>query len=96
MVKYKNTSMYKNTPITDNYLGLYEPVFEPNLEIYNTITLSSKYDKRPDLLAYELYGQSELWWIFVLYNRDIITDPIFDFVSGLEIKIPKNIADIGF
>lgn len=94
--KYKNTSMYRNTPIKKNYLDIYEPAINLDLENYDIMTLSSRYNKRPDLLAYDLYGQSELWWIFVLYNRDLITDPLYDFKTGIEIKIPKNISDVGF
>ena len=94
--KYKNTSVYSNTRINKYFLDLYEPPMTPDLENYKTITLDSKYNYRPDLLAYDLYGQSELWWIFTFYNRDTIKNPIYDFKSGTQIKIPKNISDIGF
>lgn len=93
---YKNSSVYKNTRINNYFLDLYEPPITPNLENYNTIILESKYNYRPDLLAYDLYGQSELWWVFTLYNRDLIKNPIYDFKSGVEIKIPKSISDIGY
>jgi len=85
--KYKNTSVYKNTKLRNYYLDIFEPPIVSNLE---------KYNHRPDLLAYDLYGQSELWWIFTFYNRDTIKNPIYDFKSGTQIKIPKNITDIGF
>ena len=94
--KYKNNSVYKNTKLRKYYLDIFEPPIITNLENYNTITLESRYNYRPDLLAYDLYGQSELWWIFTFYNRDTIKNPIYDFKSGTQIKIPKNISDIGF
>jgi len=94
--KYKNSSVYRNTRINKYFLDLYEPPIIPDLENYKTITLDSKYNYRPDLLAYDLYGQSELWWVFALYNRDLIKNPIYDFKSGIQIKIPKNISDIGY
>lgn len=94
-VKYKNTSSYKNTKINENYLDLYNPPLIPNFESVKEITISPRYHRRPDLLAYDLYGESSIWWIFTLYNRDIIRDPLFDFVSGITIVVPKSISDVG-
>jgi hypothetical protein len=47
------------------------------------------YDERPDLLAYELYGSTRLWWVFTLRNPDLLKDPIRDFKSGLTIFLPS-------
>jgi hypothetical protein len=52
-------------------------------------TLTKTYENRPDLLAYELYNSSNLWWIFAARNPTIIKDPIFDFVAGTPIYLPK-------
>jgi hypothetical protein len=41
-------------------------------------------------LAFDLYGTSKLWWVFSQRNLDIIQDPIFDFVPGTQIFIPKR------
>lgn len=94
-IKYKNTSLYKNTKITENYLDLYNPAIIPNFDNTRTFTITPKYNKRPDLLAYDLYGDSSLWWIFVIYNMDTIRDPLFDFVNGISINVPNSISDIG-
>jgi hypothetical protein len=53
-------------------------------------TIESQYNNRPDLLAFDLYGDAKLWWVFTQRNMDIIKDPIYDFVAGIEIKIPKK------
>ena len=45
---------------------------------------------RPDLLAYDLYGDVSLWWTFSVRNPNIIQDPVFDFVPGVEIFIPTK------
>ena len=45
---------------------------------------------RPDLLAYDLYGEVNLWWVFAQRNMDTLQDPIFDFVPGVQIYIPKK------
>ena len=53
-------------------------------------TIEPQYKFRPDLLAYDLYGSSELWWVFTQRNLDTLQDPIFDFVPGTKIYLPKN------
>jgi hypothetical protein len=44
---------------------------------------------RPDLLANDLYQNSELWWVFAVRNPDVIKDPVYDFVPGQQIYIPQ-------
>jgi hypothetical protein len=51
--------------------------------------VASKYENRPDLLAYDLYGDSRLWWVFAVRNPSVIKDSIYDLVSGVSIYIPK-------
>jgi hypothetical protein len=53
-------------------------------------TIQPQYTYRPDLLAFDLYGDPNLWWVFTQRNMDVIQDPIFDFVPGTKIYIPKN------
>jgi len=48
------------------------------------------YQYRPDLLAHDLYGDSKLWWVFSVRNPNTIQDPVFDFVAGSTIFIPKK------
>lgn len=53
-------------------------------------TLPEVYQYRPDLLAYDLYGDSRLWWVFAARNPNRLSkDPYFDFVTGLEFYVPK-------
>lgn len=90
MTTYTNTSPWYNTSITDNYLGVFSirPVSaEPDDFMY---TIESQYEHRPDLLAYDLYGEAQLWWVFIQRNLDVMQDPIFDFTAGTKIYIPKN------
>lgn len=88
---YSNTSPYANTPvINDSYLDFLSirPVpLESDDFLY---TIESQYTYRPDLLAYDLYGDAALWWVFTQRNMDVIQDPIFDFVPGVQIYIPKG------
>lgn len=50
------------------------------------ITISSKYVKRPDLVAYDLYGRPDLMW-FVLQYNDILN--INEFVLNKQITLPS-------
>lgn len=90
MAKYSQTSPWFTTKTTQNYLDVLSirPVSsEPDDFLY---TIESQYANRPDLLAHDLYGDSNLWWVFTQRNLDIIQDPIFDFVPGVQIRIPKK------
>ena len=40
--------------------------------------------------ANELYDNPKLLWVFSVYNRDIIVDPLFDFTEGKIIRVPTK------
>jgi hypothetical protein len=52
-------------------------------------SITSLYMHRPDLLAYDIYGDSQLWWTFAVRNKDVLRDPVYDFVPGQIIFLPK-------
>lgn len=90
MATYNNTSPWANTPVVQNYLSLLRirPVSaEPDDPLY---TIEPQYTYRPDLLAYDLYGSHKLWWVFTQRNLDILQDPVFDFIPGTQIYLPKK------
>ena len=95
MIDYKKTSVYAKTKSNKKFLEYYVPPININYENTKEITLTAKHNMRPDVLANELYGDSELWWVFVLFNRNKILDPIFDFKTGLTIRVPINTSSIG-
>lgn len=94
-VSYSSSSNYRNTKLGKKYLDLYTPAISINYENTYELTLVSKYEHRPDLLALDLYQDSRLWWVFTLYNRNKILDPIYDFVPGLTIRVPNDTGSIG-
>jgi Base plate wedge protein 53 len=53
-------------------------------------TINSIYQYRPDILAYDLYGDTALWWVFRARNPNTLDDPVFDFQAGVTIYIPKK------
>lgn len=97
VVKYKTNSNYSQTPSTTRYLSLYNPrITQENLsQETKKVFIENKYNRRPDLLAFDLFGDSRLWWVIVHYNRDKLKDPINDLVPGLEIVVPKKYSTTG-
>ena len=91
MATYSNTSPYFSTRVVNGeYLGKFEirPVPAENDDILYTI--EPQYTYRPDLLAYDLYNNQNLWWVFAQRNMDVLKDPVYDFVPGTEIYLPKQ------
>jgi len=52
--------------------------------------IEPQYENRPDLLAYDLYQDSKLWWVFIQRNMNVLGDPIYDFVAGTKIYLPQG------
>lgn len=90
-VSYRGASPYKNTPLFDNrFLDVMVPREIPRTADDILFTITKTYEYRPDKLAYDLYGDSNLWWVFSMRNKNSITDPIWDFKVGNSIYLPKK------
>jgi len=89
MTVYKNTSPYYSTQNNNGYLDIltYRSIPAEKDDILFTVT--KNYEYRPDLLAYDLYGNVDLWWVFAVRNPSVVTDPIYSMRSGLKIYLPK-------
>lgn len=88
---YPPTSPYYLTDIVNRqYLDIMinRPIFSDPTDMYWEIT--PVYNLRPDLLASDLYNDSRLWWVFAQRNPNTLKDPLFDFVQGVKIYIPKQ------
>ncbi len=92
MPTFRSDSMYRKTPIVGNqYLDVLVPdITDTSKFNTRTITLESKYESRPDKLAYDLYGNAKLWWVFDHFNQDTLQDPIIDLVSGMDLVVPTK------
>jgi hypothetical protein len=51
--------------------------------------ITQTYNLRPDMLAYDLYNNSKLWWVFSSRNTNRLKDPFFDFTTGTCIYLPE-------
>ena len=89
MATYNNNSPYYTTDESFGYLDVINFRDIPNQIDDILFQVTKTYEYRPDLLAFDLYGNSELWWVFSVRNKDIIKDPVYDMTSGTKIYLPK-------
>lgn len=90
MATYRKTSPYFTTKINKVYLELLNirPIAQDKDDA--DYVIENQYKHRPDLLAFDIYGDAKLWWVFILRNRSILKDPVYDFEPGTKIKLPKK------
>lgn len=89
MANYSSTSPYFLTPYTQFYLDnmVDRPIPRESDDVY--FKINQTYQYRPDLLAFDLYQQPGLWWVFYQRNPNTLTAPPWDFVIGKNIYLPK-------
>ena len=90
MADYSRRSPYFQTSQTKGYLDVAEFVDIPSFSDDALWAITPQYKHRPDLLAYDLYKDTNLWWVFSVRNKDIIRDPIYDMIPGQQIYIPQT------
>jgi alpha-L-fucosidase len=95
---YSKTSPYYTTNSFGNFLDIlsYRTIRKLPSDVAYQIDRIYKY--RPDLLAFDLYGDAALWWVFAARNPNVLKDPLFDFVPGTIIYIPLKenlVIDLG-
>ena len=91
MAEYAKTSPYFKTNISPSGdLGIFQIRPIPTSDDDVLYTIENQYIHRPDLLAFDLYGSSKLWWVFAQRNMDILKDPIYDFEAGISIYLPNE------
>jgi hypothetical protein len=87
---YAKTSPYLGTgtwgPFLDVWAGKTIPA-DPSDALYQ---IDPPYNLRPDLLAYDLYQDSNLWWVFAVRNPNTLIDPVFGFTAPTVIYIPTK------
>jgi len=81
---YYNTSIV-NSKFLDVMINRGIPM-QPS-DVYWKIT--PVYQYRPDMLAYDLYTDSRLWWVFAQRNPNTLADPYGDFITDTGIYLPK-------
>lgn len=90
MAKYSASSPWYSTTQNRINLEIWQPRPIPAFVDDYQYEIQPQYNYRPDLLAFDLYGNPRLWWVFTQRNVDILFDPIYDFRAGTIIKLPKK------
>ena len=87
---YGPTSPYYTTGYSQFFLDVMvnRPIPKAADDILFTINTTFQY--RPDLLAYDLYGDAGLWWVFYQRNPNTLTAPPMDFEAGAVSYLPKQ------
>jgi hypothetical protein len=89
-VTYNKTSPYARTNTYSFFLDIAEIPELPMDPSDVQYQIDAIYKNRPDLLAFDLYGNVSLWWVFSIRNPNVLQDPVFDFLPGAIIYIPKK------
>lgn len=89
MTVYSKTSPYSKTSFVNGYLDVIAFRDIPSETDDVLFEVTATYEHRPDLLAYDLYKDQGLWWVFAVRNKSKIKDPVFDLTAGTKIYLPK-------
>jgi hypothetical protein len=90
IVSYPATSPYFATPQISWHINRF--VFRPvppdaNDTLY---TLQNRHQYRPDRLSFDLYKTPVYWWVFCERNPFLRSDPVWNFIPGLQIMVPSH------
>ena len=89
MATYNSTSPYYNTGYSQFFLDTMTNRPIPRNSDDQVMLINQTYQYRPDLLAYDLYNNSALWWVFYQRNPNTLTAPPLDFRAGVQIYLPN-------
>lgn len=89
MAQYDTSSPYYETPYSQFFLDVMvnRPIPRQSDDIL--FKINQTYQYRPDMLAYDVYDNAGLWWVFYQRNPNTLQAPPWDFAAGTEIYIPK-------
>ena len=90
MANYSRTSPYANTPMWGQFLDQWQGIVIPADQTDAVYQIDKPYNFRPDKLAYDMYQDTGLWWVFAVRNPDVIIDPILDFTTDKIIYVPTR------
>ena len=86
--QYNIESPYRLTPVIGNFMAYYiHRSIDPQPEDIHVTLDNQRYVERPDLLAADLYGDPNLWWVFGVRNG--MEDPVYDMKFGINLFLPQ-------
>ena len=89
MATYNPTSPYATNGYSQFFLDtmVNRPIPAQSDDL--VFTINQTYQYRPDLLAFDLYDNGGLWWVFYQRNPNTLTKPPLDFAMNTNIYVPK-------
>lgn len=86
--RYENIDTYK----TDSGKVIYLPTRYPSVVTTNEdFYIIARAEDRLDLIAYDFYGDSTLWWVVSMAN-DLPQDSMFAPI-GFQLRVPGNLSN---
>jgi hypothetical protein len=89
MATYDSVSPYYLTGYSQFFLDVMVNRPIPKQADDQLFKINQTYQYRPDLLAFDLYDNSNLWWVFYQRNPNTLTKPPLDFKTDALIYLPK-------
>ena len=89
MPNYSATSPYYNTGYSQFFLDTMVNRPVPKQSDDELFKINLTYQYRPDLLAFDLYENPALWWVFYQRNPNTLRAPPLDFKIDTIIYLPK-------
>jgi hypothetical protein len=89
MATYDSTSPYFLTGYSQFFLDVMTNRPIPQQSDDRLFQINMTYQYRPDLLAFDLYDNSNLWWVFYQRNPNTLQKPPLDFKADTLIYLPK-------
>lgn len=96
MTTFNAHSLYVNTNSNEYYRDYYNPI---NIDYDDSdmyLIVTSEFNQKPGNLAQYLYGDARLSWVFSYFNRDKISDIIFDLKEGMVLRLPTKERLLGY
>ena len=85
---YKASSPYSATPIKGRFMGYYvHRAIPPDSRDGFYVVKSRRYHQRPGNLAFDLYGDDDLWWTFGVRNH--LEDLMYGVKMGVGLVLPN-------
>lgn len=90
MTTYSTSSPYYGTGTWGPFLDVWHGKTIPSDVTDALYQIDPPYNLRPDLLAHDMYGDSNLWWVFAVRNPNVLRDPLFNFIAPTIIYVPSK------
>ena len=90
MANYSRTSPYSGTQTWGKFLDVWSGKTIASHITDAVYQIDQIYHLRPDLLANDMYQDSNLWWVFAVRNPDVLVNPLLNFTTGTIIYVPTK------